>query len=686
MNLNNINNNTLFEELKTRLEARFGQLPDFGIIAGQAVASACYDYAGTGFGPMKDLDVFVHEDEAPFCPHLDVKESIVYDEDGNIERPSYNPMRLSKSGVEKAPSLHAATCSMGQIMFMGIHDNISAGDYKITYSHVDAINPDINYVRVTLTTEEGNLTYPRMSGQAGIILNGFDINACEIAMDMHTKTVVWTEDFQNFLYHKRLSVNFFGTPMHTAVRLIEKSKKLTFATLDKEYEMARLQAARYCIMAIEHEKISDERQSKGFRGYTPGNLFSPMYKKRFEAVAGELSDYFILCENNYLFENVYLCEGIDENGRKVSNSRTKVVKRTMYTLDPHTHNEDVLNFLLTMFGGTRGGIDMSVEFFTSIFNRLYLRMTSPKQAKILKAFTEKLICSDEFEYMEIAMRRFWALHIVFDTPFARQMNIKTHHNIFKYLNKHAFLLVALSSQNQKITSLMWHTIVKQLKWMEKNHMRYYTGILEQQYNKEKPWEIREESLKNGTAPFALDLLSDNLRVDAKVKHEEYMSSLSEKVAESHLDKILSAPDMAQEKDCFTELHTAYSLFWEGEDLGHCVGGYYDLVDDGTFIIVGINTSKERYNLDARSTLRMHVLYKNDALHADFSLSASEIEHRGKGNCKPCDENIEVAGKLMMKINEALGEIHERVIRGENYDDLPLASKAKSLLMKHRKPF
>ena len=44
MNLNNINNNTLFEELKTRLEARFGQLPDFGIIAGQAVASACYDY------------------------------------------------------------------------------------------------------------------------------------------------------------------------------------------------------------------------------------------------------------------------------------------------------------------------------------------------------------------------------------------------------------------------------------------------------------------------------------------------------------------------------------------------------------------------------------------------------------------------------------------------------------------
>ena len=103
MNLNNINNNTLFEELKTRLEARFGQLPDFGIIAGQAVASACYDYAGTGFGPMKDLDVFVHEDEAPFCPHLDVKESIVYDEDGNIERPSYNPMRLSKSGVEKAP-------------------------------------------------------------------------------------------------------------------------------------------------------------------------------------------------------------------------------------------------------------------------------------------------------------------------------------------------------------------------------------------------------------------------------------------------------------------------------------------------------------------------------------------------------------------------------------------------------
>ena len=98
----------------------------------------------------------------------------------------------------------------------------------------------------------------------------------------------------------------------------------------------------------------------------------------------------------------------------------------MYTLDPHTHNEDVLNFLLTMFGGTRGGIDMSVEFFTSIFNRLYLRMTSPKQAKILKAFTEKLICSDEFEYMEIAMRRFWALHIVFDTPFAQQMNIKTH--------------------------------------------------------------------------------------------------------------------------------------------------------------------------------------------------------------------------------------------------------------------
>lgn len=104
-------------------------------------------------------------------------------------------------------------------------------------------------------------------------------------------------------------------------------------------------------MVIEYEKISDECQSKGFCGYMFGNLFSLMYKKCFEVVVGEFFDYFILCENNYFFENIYFCEGIDENGRKVFNLCMKVVKRIMYMFDFYIYNEDVFNFLLIMFGG-----------------------------------------------------------------------------------------------------------------------------------------------------------------------------------------------------------------------------------------------------------------------------------------------------------------------------------------------
>lgn len=154
---------------------------DNGYIAGQSVASAVQDlYFNELGGVYNDVDWFV-----PFA---------------------YNSDRTVTS--------HAHTGVVAEVEYgvMGI-DVYSR--YRVISSNRDGM---LNIIAIEAA--------PSLLNEPIELLRSFDINEVQVGVDLTTRQLFWTNNFESFLKNRQLEITSYHTSMHTAIRFVAKLREL----------------------------------------------------------------------------------------------------------------------------------------------------------------------------------------------------------------------------------------------------------------------------------------------------------------------------------------------------------------------------------------------------------------------------------------------------------------------------
>lgn len=202
-----LNKKELVEKIISRL-GELSPLPEDGFMSGGAVANTILSLYWGGKYPINDIDIFV-----------EVKNK-------NVNTPiRYNEHTLSEDGYG-----HTRV------------NNIDNNSYRVIETERDGL---INTVKYTFEPEaimkigtilNGSGLKPEQKKEKLLsILKGFDINCCQVGIDLKTKELIYTKEFSDFLDTKQLKASTLYTPGHTAIRMFKKLDELKcFCNIDQE--------------------------------------------------------------------------------------------------------------------------------------------------------------------------------------------------------------------------------------------------------------------------------------------------------------------------------------------------------------------------------------------------------------------------------------------------------------------
>jgi len=179
--------NHLVPEILAHL-GKLAALPEQGLLAGQALASAIMDIYGAGGGVYNDIDVFL-----PASPE---KLAVL----ASDERLTEDALTL---GLPRAVLDNYQALSLD-----------SEEELRLAGSEQHGL---INLI--WCNTEEFELT-------PGRLVHSFDLNAVEVALDLQHKELTWTRAFEEFLSHRELEVTSLAAPERTLLRYLKKRSEL----------------------------------------------------------------------------------------------------------------------------------------------------------------------------------------------------------------------------------------------------------------------------------------------------------------------------------------------------------------------------------------------------------------------------------------------------------------------------
>lgn len=174
--------------------SEFGELPQRGVVAGQAVASAIQDLYGIGAGVYNDVDIF----------------------------------RLVGASVRKNSAMASSTTEMTKAVYSPTFTDRSE------YGCLDAFLESMRSYRVSSVSRDGMLNHvncalPIREGRrltASRVIESFDLNCVRVAVDLDTRQLVWDRHFERFLHSRQLEIVAVHTPWHTFLRLLKKLAEL----------------------------------------------------------------------------------------------------------------------------------------------------------------------------------------------------------------------------------------------------------------------------------------------------------------------------------------------------------------------------------------------------------------------------------------------------------------------------
>lgn len=175
------------DRILTRLSA-LSALPQEGVLAGQALASAVMEELGAGPGVYNDIDVFVAADAAR-------KAMLASSEHLNSEA-----LRLGIPAAELDEYRMLGLCDDRNLHILG-----ATQSGLINHVWCDDADDALNPAR---------------------IVQSFDLNAVEIALDLKTRHIVWSPEFEFFVATRELQLTSLNTPARSMLRYFKKKHEL----------------------------------------------------------------------------------------------------------------------------------------------------------------------------------------------------------------------------------------------------------------------------------------------------------------------------------------------------------------------------------------------------------------------------------------------------------------------------
>ena len=164
---------------------QYAELPKTGFLAGGAVANTILSMEWDGEYPINDLDIFRIEStdglESRKMPHRDTRMNLI--------AAYWGVIIISRFGRS----------------------------YTVSKTEAKGI---LNFVDVQLDRDHQKMQNYR------IIMEGFDLNCCQVGLDLESAELIYSPNFEAFLKTMQLQVSHPCTPFHTAVRIAKKKKEL----------------------------------------------------------------------------------------------------------------------------------------------------------------------------------------------------------------------------------------------------------------------------------------------------------------------------------------------------------------------------------------------------------------------------------------------------------------------------
>lgn len=207
----------IYDALRAHIE-----IPDTGLIAGQALASIIYRLLSLNIvGPINDIDLFITQDA--YC-RLDkpLLKTVSADQLNAIKQQSErNKMQPSSRLAPYGSRISSTVDSIGRAQIeadgsANVMNCVYKGFYSVMRSFTDGI------LNVVIIRASARHTIQHDLNQN--VVQSFDFNCCAVGIDVQTDRIYLTDDFLEFLNTAQLRVQSVHTPVHTILRLVKKLK------------------------------------------------------------------------------------------------------------------------------------------------------------------------------------------------------------------------------------------------------------------------------------------------------------------------------------------------------------------------------------------------------------------------------------------------------------------------------
>lgn len=516
-----------------------------GIVAGQAVASAAMRRLGIkADAPINDVDVFLRHH-------------------AGSERATAIAKIHSSSKRRRLVDLAQHVTSAGGYFSHGhyknmFHTTIKEGYALLATTREDMLN-EVVFERLPSQLRESD---------ARVVINGFDMNCVQIAVDAETESLIWTPGFEEFLSSWQLRIANVNTPFHTAARYFKKKRALGCYG-DDELNMAT------CALP-DARGVFDEGKRYGL-GHSDASSVTGRYgAKAHQDYLDEAADLSLWFEEAKVFSkaNIWTMKPVFKGRENLFES----IKREVHP--EHAQGlwaGDTTKLLLT---------------HASAWCESRLRPASKPTAARIESIERRL---SEAKMPENPKRLIVDMARFKGKDWIGKEDLSEHDAIHlsKVVTNHENLLGALCIFPPKRQA----QICAELRRREAIHGDIFYGWIESlnDHGHRRP---------NPNAPLLHELLGDASLLDA-------FCELQKLGGERQLASPLPLKEMAglatrAAKSLlgveFKELLNANALKAEGSEMRHCVGGYADKVERGSSRIIQIigpaGDKSERATLEA----------------------------------------------------------------------------------------
>jgi hypothetical protein len=219
-----LNTPALGSSLIAELRAMCPQLPEAGIVAGQAVASLLLKRIGRA-GPVNDIDVFIIQ-----------------------------PLEWSEQRQRRAERLYAPVGETGRTTAPGYYAETLVNSHRRFMCRIGEVTRDglLNRIEYQMEPEQTE-TLPD-GDVLSLVAGNFDLNCVQVGIDLGTGRLSFTDAFRHYLYSNRLFITNGKSPISSLARLIRKTEELD-AQCDLDVE-GRFAAA--CMLLFGGEGVGCE--------------------------------------------------------------------------------------------------------------------------------------------------------------------------------------------------------------------------------------------------------------------------------------------------------------------------------------------------------------------------------------------------------------------------------------------